>query len=276
MFFASVSPTAEAVGKIPWITNSTVSAVIVVAVIVIFVQLATRQVALVPAGAQNFLEWLLESLYGAIESVVGSHMVRKTMPLLAAYFIFILTANWMGLLPGVGTIGWLREEGGHTQFVPLFRGANADLNMTLALASSFMLIWFIWTIREVGFTGFLKHNFGPKGLLETQGVGTFLKIAIVLLNIFLCALFFGVGVIELVSIASRLLSLPMRLYGNIYAGENLIESLMAIAGPWWGILFCIPAYFMELLVGIVQAMVFMLLCSVYTALSTAHDEEGGH
>lgn len=274
MFLASVSPTAEVVGPYSWVTNSMVSSVIVVVAIILFVRLATRRASLVPSGAQNFLEWVVESLFNLVESVVGKGLVRKTMPLLASYFIFILVANWTGLLPGVGTVGFLHEEGGKTEFVPLLRGANADLNMTLALASSFMLVWLVWTLREVGLVGFLKHTFGPKSLMETLGSSGIAKAAIIGMNVFLCVIFFGVGIVELISIASRLLSLPIRLYGNIYAGENLIESLMNMFGPWWGIFVCIPAYVMELMVGFIQAFVFLLLCSVYTQLSATNEEEG--
>jgi F-type H+-transporting ATPase subunit a len=275
MFFAAVSSTAEAVGDIPWITNSAISAVVAVALMVAFVQVATRKVALVPAGAQNFLEWVLESLYGVIESIVGPRMVRRTMPLLAAYFLFILVANWSSLLPGVGSIGWIHETDGHRTFTPIFRGANADLNMTLALALSFMLVWFVWTIREVGVMGFIKHNFGPKGLLELGTAKGFVKALTMLLNAVLCLVFAGVGVVELISIASRALSLPMRLYGNIYGGESLVHAIMGF-GPVTGTVFGVLAYGMEILVGLVQAMVFMLLCAVYTQLSTSHDEAEAH
>ena len=273
MLLASASPTAEAVGSVPWITNSTISAAITVALIVGFVQLATRKITLVPAGAQNFLEWAVESLYASLESIVGARLVRKVAPLLVSYFIFILVANWSSLLPGVGSIGLTNEHG---EFVPLLRGANADLNMTLALALSFMVIWFVWTLQEVGLWGFIKHTFGPKELLETKGLGKVVKLLVVGMNTFLCFVFVLVGVIELISIASRGLSLPMRLYGNIYGGENLVEALMQLGGPVGGVVFGTMAYGVELMVGLIQAVVFMLLCAVYTSLSTSHDEEEKH
>ncbi|MDR1145334.1 MAG: F0F1 ATP synthase subunit A [Verrucomicrobiales bacterium] len=273
MLLASVSPTAEAVGLGSWITNSTVSAVVAVALVVGFVQIATRRLALVPVGAQNFLEWTVESLFAVVEAIVGAKLVRKVAPLLVAYFIFILVANWSALLPGVGSVGVFEAHDGQRVFVPLLRGANADLNMTLALALSFMVIWFVWTIQEVGLWGFIKHNFGPKGLLETTGLGVVTKSLTVALNAFLAFIFVGVGCIELISIASRALSLPMRLYGNIFGGENLVHALMGLGGPVGGVVFGTLAYGMELLVGLVQALVFLLLCAVYTQLSTAHEEE---
>ena len=109
--------------------------------LIVFAQLATRRMTQVPGGAQNFLEWLVESLYGLLESIIGRHLVERTFWFFATIFIFILAANWVGLIPGVGTIGW----GHHTShgFVieqPLFRGANADLNMTLAMALVFFAL----------------------------------------------------------------------------------------------------------------------------------------
>ena len=271
MLFAAVSPTAEALGRVPWITNSTIGAVVTVVLIVAFVQVATRRLALVPAGAQNFLEWVLESLFGIVESILGERLTRKVLPLLTAYFIFILTANWSGLFPGVGSIGWLRDG----EFVPILRGANADLNMTLALGLSFMVIWFVWTIQEVGLWGFIKHNFGPKGLLETKGLSGVVKAATRGMNLFLGFVFILAGVIELISIASRALSLPMRLYGNIYGGESLLHKLASF-GPVIGTLVSIPGYALELLVGLIQAMVFLLLCAVYVRLSAGGEEDEPH
>ena len=88
------------------ITNSMVVTWIVALGLIVFAQLATRRMTQVPGGAQNFLEWLVEGLYGLLESIIGRHLVERTFWFFATIFIFILAANWVGLIPGVGTIGW--------------------------------------------------------------------------------------------------------------------------------------------------------------------------
>ena len=123
------------------ITNSMVVTWIVAVGLIVFAQLATRKMTQVPGGAQNFLEWLVESLYGLLESIIGPHLVERTFWFFGTIFIFILAANWIGLLPGVGTIGWGHQTAhGFTIDQPLFRGANADLNLTLAMALVFFAL----------------------------------------------------------------------------------------------------------------------------------------
>jgi F-type H+-transporting ATPase subunit a len=246
------------------ITNSMVVTWIVTAFLIVFAQAATRKMTQVPGGAQNVLEWLVEGLYGLLESIIGSHLVKRTFWFFATVFIFILAANWISLFPGVGTIGW----GHHTDhgFVieqPLFRGANADLNLTLAMALVFFACWIVWALQETGVRGIAKELFAPKG--ETTGV----------LKILMIVVFFAAGLLEVVSILFRPISLSFRLYGNIFAGENMLET-MATMVPGLGWLLPVPFYFMELLVGLVQAMVFMLLTAVFTLLICQHHEEPGH
>jgi F-type H+-transporting ATPase subunit a len=145
------------------------------------------------------------------------------------------------------------------------------LNFTLALAFVFMILWMFLTIRELGVWGFVLHTFGPKG-----GLTGLMKYALV-------PIFFFVGLIELVSIAFRPVSLSLRLFGNIFAGETLLHAMSALLGtlgaPKWldflgKILLPLPFYFLELLVGVLQATVFTLLCAVYIQLSTSHDDHG--
>src|SRR5579859_7081000 len=151
------------------ITNSMLVSWIVAAGLILFARIATRDMKQVPGGAQNFLEWLVEGLYSFLEGIIGAHLVKRTFWFFATIFIFILAANWFGLIPGVGTIGWGHQTAnGFKIDDPLFRGANADLNLTLAMALIFFACWFVWAIREVGVSGFLKELFAPKG--ETSGV----------------------------------------------------------------------------------------------------------
>jgi F-type H+-transporting ATPase subunit a len=243
------------------ITNSMVVTWIVAIGLIAFAQIATRRMTQVPGGAQNFLEWMIESLYNLLESIIGPHLVQRTFWFFATIFIFILAANWIGLIPGVGTIGWgHRTAEGFTIDQPFFRGANADLNLTLAMALIFFACWIVWALQEVGVRGIVTELFAPKG--DTAGVMKLLMIVV----------FFAAGCLEIVSILFRPVSLSFRLYGNIFAGENMLEAMATIV-PGLGWLLPIPFYFMELLVGIVQAMVFMLLTAVFTLLICQQHEE---
>jgi F-type H+-transporting ATPase subunit a len=220
----------------------------------------------IPGRRQNFWEWLVEGLYNFLEGIVGRKLVQKTFWFFATLFIFILFVNWFGLIPGVGTIGWGHRDPSTGFFSvdrPLLRGGNADLNMTTAMAIVFFVLWIIWAIQANGVGGFLFHLFGPKG--ETTG---FLKVVMIVM-------FFLVGCLEVVSILFRPVSLSFRLFGNIYAGESVLEvmSRMVPALSW---LLPIPFYFMEILVGIVQALVFMLLCAVFTLLIVEDESESAH
>jgi F-type H+-transporting ATPase subunit a len=242
------------------ISNSMVVTWIAALGLILFARIATRNMAQVPGGAQNLFEWLVEGLYGLLESVIGRHLVQRTFWFFATIFIFILAANWFGLIPGVGTIGWGHQTShGFKVEEPLFRGANADLNMTLAMALVFFACWLVWAFQEVGIRGIAKELFAPKG--DTTGM----------LRVLMIVVFFAAGCLEIISILFRPVSLSFRLYGNTFAGENMLET-MATLVPGLGWLLPIPFYFMELLVGLVQAMVFMLLTAVFTLLICHHEE----
>ena len=150
---------------------------------------------------------------------------------------------------------------------PLLRGGNADLNMTFAMAAIFMVLWLIWALRSNGIWGFTLHLFGPKG--ESTGFIKYMMIVV----------FFAVGFLEVISIAFRPISLSFRLYGNVFAGENLLEAMSnTVQHPAWAkavfsVLIPVPFYFLEILIGLVQAFVFMLLTTVFTALICTHEEE---
>src|ERR1044071_5999001 len=151
------------------ITNSMVVTWIVAAALILFARAATRDMKRVPDGAQNFLEWLVGGLYDFLESIIGQHLVKRTFWFFATVFIFILAANWLSLIPGVGAIGWGHQTAhGFTIDQPLLRGANADLNLTLGMALVFFACWIVWSLREVGVAGFFKELFAPKG--ESSGV----------------------------------------------------------------------------------------------------------
>jgi len=243
------------------ITNSMAVTWIVAASLILFAQVATRRMRPIPEGIQNFWEWLVEGLHTFLEGIIGAHLVKRTFWFFATVFIFILSANWMGLIPGVGTIGWGHHAArGFKVDHPLFRGANADVNLTLAMALVFFACWLIWALREDGLLGFLKELFAPKG--ETDGV---MKAVMVVV-------FFAAGCLEIVSILFRPISLSFRLYGNVFAGENMLDAMTTLV-PHLSWLLPVPFYFLELLVGLVQALVFMLLTAVFTLLICQHDQE---
>jgi F-type H+-transporting ATPase subunit a len=243
------------------ITNSMVATWITALGLIVLARIATRHIEPVPRGIQNFWEWLVEGLYTFLEGIIGSHLVKRTFWFFASIFIFILAANWISLVPGVGTIGWGHYDAqGFRVTRPLFRGANADLNLTLAMALVFFVCWIVWSIQEVGLLGMLKELFAPKG--ESAG----------LMKVLMVVVFFAAGFIEIVSILFRPISLSFRLYGNVFAGETMLETMSKLVyGLGW--LLPIPFYFLELLVGLVQAMVFMLLTAVFTLLMCPVEEE---
>jgi F-type H+-transporting ATPase subunit a len=259
------------------ITNSMVVTWIVAIFLIVGAQMATSKLQKVPTGLQNFVEWIVESLESFLAGLLGPKLARETFWFYASVFLFILFANWFGLIPGVGSIGWGAHP--HGSFIltnfdhveePLFRGANADLNMTSAMAMVFFFAWIYWAIKANGVGGTFSHIFGYHG----DAVGG--------MKAFLILVFLMVGLLEVISIVFRPVSLSFRLYGNIFAGENLLEAMALMGGKWFGWLVPLPFYLLELLVGFVQALVFTLLTAIFTQLICSHGgddhahEEAGH
>jgi F-type H+-transporting ATPase subunit a len=247
------------------ITNSMMVMGIVSLGLILLAQMATRNMSLVPKGIQNVAEWIIESLGGFLGSIMGEKLARQTFWYFATVFLFILTANWFGLVPGVGTIGWgTPDADGHLHHLshPILRGANADMNMTLALAVGFFAMWILWSIRANGVGGFFAHIFLYRG--EAKGG----------MRLLLLVMFFLVGFLEVISIMIRPVTLNFRLFGNIFAGETLLETMLHMGGKL-GFLTALPFYALELMVGAIQALVFTLLTAVFTSLMCHHDEEHG-
>ena len=242
------------------VTNSMLACWIVALAVILFAQIATRNIKTVPTGVQNFWEWLVESLYNFLESIIGHELVKKTFWFFATIFIFILFTNWAGLIPGIGTVGWGHVDPASGAFRidrPLFRGANADLNMTSAMAIIFFVLWLIWALQANGIGGFLMHLFGPKG--ETSGV----------LKILMVVVFFLVGWLEIIWIFfGRFRS------ASVCSGIFMPAKVFSTSCRTWcqclAWLIPIPFYFLEILVGFVQALVFMLLTAVFTLLIAQH------
>jgi len=240
----------------------------VAALIVAVVTLGTRRMALVPTGSQNLVEAVVDGVQGMLSGLLEPKVVRWALPLIGTYFIFILLSNLVDLLPGVGSIGYGHAKEGGLPFAldhverPLLRPPTADANLTVSMAVIYFVMSTIWALRYNGPVGLVKHIFGVKGK-----IGGFLLVP-------MAVIFFIVGIVEVISIMIRPVSLSMRLYGNIYGGENVLTLMLKMLP---GGIAAVPFYFLELIVCVVQAIVFTMLCVAFTATLCSHsDDEGGH
>ncbi|HRY63662.1 MAG TPA: F0F1 ATP synthase subunit A, partial [Patescibacteria group bacterium] len=215
-----------------------------------------------PKGVQNFGEYIIETLLGFIDSVTHNRKKsEKFLPIVGTIFVFILILNWMGQLPGTGTIGWWEVKEGQRILVPFLRPGTSDLNTTLALAVFAVIGTHIFGIAAVGFFKHLNKFFNFGGLVKALKTLNPLKIFTAIVNFF-------IGLIEVFSEVAKTVSLSLRLFGNVFAGEVLLTvmaSLVAYLVP-------IPFMFLELLVGIVQATIFAMLTLVFMEVAT----HGGH
>lgn len=239
---------------------------IIAAMIFFVVRAGTKNLKEVPAGLQNVIEAVVEGLEDVTKGLLEPKVVRWCFPLVATYFLFIVTSNLMGLLPGVGSIGFGHHAANsalpfaleHAD-VPLFRPPTADANTTVAMSLIFFIMSTFWAVKYNGPVGLIKHVFGVKG-----GMTGWIVLP-------LTVIFIGVGLIEVVSIAIRPVALAMRLYGNIYGGESVLTIML---GKAYG-LAALPFYFLELIVAVVQALVFTLLCIAFIGTLCSHTEEEG-
>jgi F-type H+-transporting ATPase subunit a len=251
------------------VNNSMISAALVTVLIIIVVQVAMRKPKLIPSGLQNFVEWVVELLSNTLEDNLGRATMRRGFWYFAGLFVFIILCNFLALVPGVGTIGT-----GHGTTLwnfevdrPFLRGANANVNLTAAYTAVFFFMWFYWCIRQLGFWGLLKHIFGSQ-----------VKFPNPFVNFFFIFVFFLVGWVEIFSIfVVRPIAFTFRLYGNIFGGEYLLDSIYKM-NPNFAFISLVPFYFYELLVAVVQALVFLYLTMAFTGMftnSTDHSSQEG-
>ena len=254
------------VGGLP-ISNSMVTSWIISLLLIIFIKFLVGKPQLIPTKGQLILESVIGGIRGIIEPIVGKKVFFPSFWLLSGLFFFILIQNWSGLLPGVGTVGYGYSVEDHFKVSkPLIRPGNADLNMTLALALVANLFWVYFIVKFAGFKAIIKDWFGNKA--DKSEVSS-------LIFGFLGVIFLAVGFIEVVSILFRPVSLTFRLFGNVFGGESLLHSMFYLV-PQLKWILPVPFYFMEVLIGLVQALVFMLLISVYIGLICNHDEGEHH
>ncbi len=241
------------------LTNSMITGWVMSALLVFLVLKLVGTPQLLPTKGQAVVESLIAGLRDLFEPIVGKKAFPLAFPLLVTLFIFILFHNWMGLVPGVGTfgLGHMDAEGHFVVTHPFIRPHNSDFNGTIALALISFGAWAIIFFKIAGPKMILWDLFGNKAeKSETPGW----------LYPILALVFIIVGFIEVFSIAIRPFTLSVRLFGNVFGGENLLH----------GTGFIFVFYFMELLVGLIQALVFTLLTSVYIGLLCNHGDDHDH
>ncbi len=226
------------------ITNSMFTTVLVMALLVLVSYLGTRRMSLIPdSRLQNLLEWVVEFLRDLSENTAGKKVGRKVFPLIATLFIFILSANWIGLLPGFGSI-YVLEHGGRQ--VPLLRAANSDMNTTAAMALVSVTVVQVIGFTINGFRGYIKELTTPLYLTP----------------------------IHLIGELSHIISLTARLFGNVFGGEVLMVVMYSLVP------YVVPVVFLglEAFFGFIQALIFTVLTTVYITLAAGHGvvETNGH
>ena len=250
-------------GQFP-VTNSLITSWLVVLIIVIISVILKFKIKQIPTGIQNFAEVIIEGALNLGDSVTGDRQkTKKFFPLVFAMFFFILVNNWLGLLPGIGSIGYYAFEEGHKVFIPFFRGGTADLNTTVALAllsvigsnlCGFFLIGFWKYLNKfVNLQAFINI---PKKIMKEP--------TIILVN----PIKAFVGLVEIIGEIAKVASLSFRLFGNVFAGEVLLASMTAL----FAYFVPIPFMFLELIVGIIQALIFAVLTLVYITIATTAEE----
>lgn len=257
---------AEPIGHIGsfTVTNSLLNSWLVVILLVIFALSFKNKIRAIPGKFQSILEMVVEYSLNIFDSVTGdSKKSYKFFPLIFTLFIFILLNNWIGIFPGIGSIGKMGELEGHTVFIPFFRGATADLNTTLALAIFGVVASHIFGVLAIGGWNYFNKFINIKAFLEIPKK-VLKDPAILIVN----PIKAFIGLIEIVSEFSKVASLALRLYGNIFAGEVLLASMSAIlafAVP-------IPFMFLEIIVGAVQALIFSVLVLSYFSIAVSEEE----
>ena len=253
-------------GSFP-ITNSMITSWVISLFLILLVRYLVGKPQMIPTKGQLAAESVIGGIRTIIEPIVGKKVFFASFGLLSGLFFFILIHNWSGLLPGVGTIGYGTVVNDHfTVSKPIIRPANADLNMTLALALVANIAWLYLIFKYAGVKVIIQEFFGNKANKNEVPTIMFLLLGVI---------FIAVGFIEILSILFRPVSLTFRLFGNVFGGESLLHSMLHLV-PQINWLLPVPFYFMEVLIGLVQALVFMLLVSIYIGLICNHDEGEHH
>lgn len=254
------------------VTNAMINAYASVAFFVIVALIARRRRTLIPKGVHNIIEAVIEFVLNEIEKVTeDAKKARAFLPLIGTIFFFVLVNNWMGLLPGTGSIGWEAVSHGEAHLIPLMRPATSDLNMTLAIAVVAIFATHLAGLKSLGFVNHFSKFFNFRGIFQAVRKGP-MAIGVA------CVEFF-IGIIEVIGEFAKTMSLSLRLFGNVFAGEILLMVMLGLVGY----VVPVPFMFLELLVGVIQATVFAMLTLAFLVVATMdhghgdeHDEEHAH
>lgn len=220
------------------ITNTLLDTLLVDIILIGGSIVSSKKLSVIPNFFQCAIESVVEVFYNLTESVAQTR-AAKIFPYVMTFFLFILLANWSGLIPGVGTIGFFEAK----KLVPIFRSATSDLNTTLALALISAVATHWLSIKTVGIKDYLSRYFSLNPI-----------------NLF-------IGILEIISEITKVISLSFRLFGNIFAGEVVLFTVSSI----FAFLFPLPFLMLEVIVGVVQALVFAMLTMAFMAiLTTTH------
>jgi len=247
------------------VTNSLITswfAVLVILVLSVAIRIKLKKI---PGKLQHIFEIILDGALSLVDQVTNNRKIsEKIFPLVFTLFVFILVNNWLGLLPILGSFGFVMNEGAHSVFVPFLRSGTADINTTLALSIVFVLGANVFGIFTIG----LWKTFNKYVNLKALG-SIFTKVWKDPVVLLVAPINFFVGLLELIGEMAKVASLSFRLFGNIFAGEVLLVSMGAIFA------FVVPGpfLFLEIFIGLIQALIFALLATVYFTIAAQDHSE---
>jgi len=230
-------------GGLP-VTNTLIMSLLVTLILALIAWRLRASARLIPSLLQNIIEIVFESFLGIMQGMFGSReKAEKYAPLIITIFLFVLLSNWLGIFPGVGSIGFIEKIKGEEILVPFFRSAASDLNFTLALGVVAVLLVNVFGVLAIGLAKHFSKFFSLYGPLE-----------------------FFVGILEFISEIAKMISFSFRLFGNVFAGEVLL-IITAFLAPY---LIPVPFLVLELFVGFIQALVFSMLTMVFISIAVQH------
>lgn len=266
------------IGKFP-ITNTILNTILVDGFLLLLAFSVRSKIALIPGKFQSLMELFIGGMYGFVEGISGNK-TAKIFPFFMTFFLFILVANWSGLIPGIATFGieHIEESHGETtmHIIPFIRPLTSDLNATFALALVSLVATHFLAIRTLGVSEYLSKFFAflPFVISLVKGKAKFnlnLKDPInLVVGVVTPLVMIFVGGLELISEFVKAISLSFRLFGNIYAGEVVLETVQGL----FAFVFPLPFLLLEVIVGVVQALVFAMLTMAFMViLSTSHHDD---
>lgn len=250
------------------ITNSLLNAWLALIILIVLAVVVRKKLKKIPGLLQNFAKVVVTGAMDLADSVTNDRRItEKVFPLVFSVFLFILINNWLGLLPGVGSIGFIVAEEGHRVFVPFLRGATADINTTLAMGLFSVIAANVFGVMIVGGWSYFNKFINVRTLIAIPADMKH-NVAAIIVN----PIKFFVGLIEIVGEFAKVASLSFRLFGNIFAGEVLLMAMASI----FAFILPIPFMFLEVIVGLIQALIFAVLTLVYFTIAAQDHSEEAH